>query len=137
MDKEELKRKNPQLYKVAMEGGTEAPYSGKYWKTSETGLYSCAVCGNPLFESGAKFETKLTGLMGWPSFEDAIPGSIETRQDDSLGMHRNEVVCKKCGSHLGHIFEDPPSSEAGKAETKTGKHYCINSVCLDLKKNEK
>lgn len=126
--KEELKRKNRELYKVAAEGGTEAPYSGKYLESNEKGTYACAVCGNPLFPSEAKFKTNLPGLKGWPSFEDALPGSIELRPDNSLGMIRTEVVCKKCGSHLGHLFDDD-------SETKTGKHYCINSVCLDLKKS--
>src|SRR5258708_5777529 len=127
--KEELK-KNPQLYKVAVEGGTEAPFSGKYFKETAQGMYKCAVCGNPLFKSDTKFETKVPGLMGWPSFDDAIPGSVEFKPDESDWMHRTEVTCKKCGSHLGHFFED-------ESETKTGKHYCVNSVCLELEKKDK
>lgn len=127
--KEELKKNNPALYNVAMEGGTEAPFSGKYVKEAAAGMYTCAVCGNQLFKSDAKFESKGSGLAGWPSFDDAIPGSVEFRPDDSLGMHRTEVVCKNCGSHLGHLFDDP-------SEGKTGKHFCINSVCLNLQKEK-
>ena len=127
MDKGELKIKNPELYKIAMEGGTERPFTGKYWNAHDDGIYYCAVCNNPLFKSDSKFDSG----TGWPSFDDAIPGSIESRFDNSFGMHRTEVVCKKCGAHLGHLFSD-------QSETKTGKRYCINSVCLNLgKKNEK
>lgn len=114
--------------KVMWEKGTEPPFSGEYLKTNKKGMYVCKSCGNQLFSSDTKFESNIPGLMGWPSFEDALPGSVEFKEDDSLGMHRTEVVCKKCGAHLGHIFDD-------KTETKTGKHYCINSVCLDLKDN--
>lgn len=119
---------NPELKKVAFEKGTERPYSGKYVTETAPGTYHCAVCGSPLFPSTAKFETQIPGLRGWPSFEDAIPGALEFRSDTSLGMERTEVVCAKCEAHLGHLFDD------GKAESKTGKHFCINSVCLDLKK---
>ena len=120
---------DPLLKKVAREGGTEAPFSGKYATETADGVYHCSVCGNALFASGTKFETKIPGLMGWPSFEDAIPGSIEFKQDNKLDMQRTEVVCANCKSHLGHLFEDD-------SETKTGKHFCINSVCLDLRKQE-
>lgn len=119
---------SPELKKVAFEKGTEMPFSGKYLKETASGTYNCAVCQNPLFSSNAKFETKLPGLIGWPSFEDAIAGSVEFVPDNSGGMRRTEVLCVKCKSHLGHIFDD-------ELETKTGKHYCINSVCLDLKKS--
>ncbi len=129
MNKEELKKKNPELYRVGIEGGTEAPFSNKYFKETAEGMYKCAVCGNPLFRSDTKFETRIPGLMGWPSFEDAIPGSVEFRPDESLGIHRTEVVCKKCGVHLGHFFKE-------NSETKTGKHYCVNSVCLELEKTQ-
>ena len=125
-DEELQKELDPQLYKVAREKGTEAPFSGKYTYSKETGVYMCAVCGNQLFSSSAKFETKIPGLMGWPSFEEALPGSIKLEHDPSFGMNRTEVICAKCGSHLGHMFEDD-------SETDTGKHYCINSVCLNLK----
>lgn len=116
----------PEEYKVLKERGTEAPYSGEYLNTNKKGNYTCKVCGNILFSSDTKFETKIPGLMGWPSFEDAIPGSVEFRPDNTYGMQRTEVICAKCRSHLGHVFDDD-------SETKTGKHYCINSVCLDLK----
>ena len=120
---------DPKLYAVARQKGTEAPFSGKYVKETAKGTYKCAVCGNPLFPSDAKFETKISGLVGWPSFEDALPGAVEFKPDDSAGMNRTEVVCKNCGAHLGHLFDD-------KSETKTGKHFCINSVCLELEKGK-
>lgn len=127
MKEDELRRKlSPEEYKVLREKGTEAPGSGEYLHTKEKGTYACKACGNRIFPSDAKFDTKVPGLMGWPSFEDALPGAVEFREDDSLGMHRTEVVCARCKSHLGHVFDDDE-------ETKTGKHYCINSVCLDLK----
>jgi peptide-methionine (R)-S-oxide reductase len=121
---------DPLLRKVAREGGTEAPYSGKYLAETAAGTYACAVCGNALFPSTAKFETKLAGLMGWPSFEDALPGAITMKHDPSYGMNRTEILCSNCNAHLGHVFDDD------KTETKTGKHYCVNSVCLDLKKEQ-
>src|SRR3990167_6314710 len=125
--KEKLKKKlSHDLYKIAVEKGTEAPFSGEYVSTKDKGVYKCMVCGNPLFSSETKFETKIPGLMGWPSFEEALPGSIKLEHDPSFGMNRTEVICAKCGSHLGHMFEDD-------SETDTGKHYCINSVCLNLK----
>jgi peptide-methionine (R)-S-oxide reductase len=126
----EMKAELPEeVYRIARQGGTEAPYSGKYVTTKEKGTYNCMVCGNPLFASDAKFDTKAPGLMGWPSFEQAIEAAVEFKPDNSMGMARTEVVCANCGSHLGHIFDDP-------SETKTGKHYCINSACLLLNKEE-
>lgn len=125
MDKEDLKRKlSPEEYKVLVERGTEAPFSGKYLKEKSDGTYVCKVCGNPLFKSDTKFDSG----TGWPSFDSAIEGAVKTAIDNSLGMERTEILCAKCGSHLGHVFDDGPK------ET-TGKRYCINSVCLDLKKN--
>jgi peptide-methionine (R)-S-oxide reductase len=120
---------SPELRKVAREGGTEMPFSGKYIQEKSAGTYKCAVCGNQLFSSDTKFDSALPGLQGWPSFDDAIPGSVEFRPDDSAGMHRTEVVCKNCGAHLGHMFDDA-------ADAQTGKHYCINSVCLEFDKKE-
>ena len=118
---EELKKRlTPQEYAVLREKGTEAPFSGEYVHTKEDGTYRCKVCGNPLFSSDTKFDSG----TGWPSFDEALPGAVRLVQDDSHGMHRTEVVCAKCGSHLGHIFDDGP--------TKTGKRYCMHSVCLDL-----
>lgn len=119
-----------ELYHVAREKGTEAPFSGKYVNEHGMGMYKCAICGNQLFASDTKFETKVPGLKGWPSFSDVIPGSVLFKSDDSMGMHRTEVLCNNCGAHLGHIFDD-------KSEVPTGKHYCINSVCLDLEKVQK
>lgn len=113
---------SPELRRVAREGGTEAPFTGKYLDTHEKGMYKCAVCGTELFSSDAKFDSG----TGWPSFtEPANLEHVELREDDSMGMKRTEVVCKTCGAHLGHVFDDGPA-EAG------GKRYCINSVCLDL-----
>jgi peptide-methionine (R)-S-oxide reductase len=100
---------------------TEPPFTGKYWNTKEKGVYTCKVCGQRLFDSDTKFDSG----TGWPSFFDAIPGSVEFVEDNTHGMQRTEVVCSKCKSHLGHVFDDAP-------ETPTGKRYCLNSVCLDL-----
>jgi peptide-methionine (R)-S-oxide reductase len=121
---EELKQLDPELYRVAREGGTEAPFTGKYYTETKEGTYKCAVCGNPLFPSTSKFHSDLPGLAGWPSFDEALPGAVKFKEDSSLGMNRTEVVCSRCGSHLGHLFDDP--------EARTGKHFCLNSVCLDL-----
>ena len=118
---EELKKRlTAEEYAVLRTGATEAPFSGEFVHTDAQGTFNCKVCANPLFTSEKKFDSG----TGWPSFDDAIAGSVEMRTDMSLGMSRTEVVCAKCGSHLGHMFEDGP--------TDTGKRYCINSVCLDL-----
>ena len=119
------KKLTAEEYRILREKGTEAPFTGKYVHTEDEGVYKCVACGNQLFASDAKFETKIPGLIGWPSFDQAIPGSIEFRVDDSDGMQRTEVICKRCGSHLGHVFEE-------YNEAATGKHYCINSACLEL-----
>ena len=125
---EELRKKlTPEQYKILREKGTEAPFSGQYWNEKSKGMYKCAACGARLFDSDTKFESKAAGLRGWPSFEQAIPGAVEIKPDDSLGMHRTKVVCANCGSHLGHLFENV-SEEGGK------NHYCINSACLLLEK---
>ena len=109
-------------YAVLREGQTEAPFSGKTIHPDADGLYRCAACGNPLFAADSKFESG----TGWPSFDTAMPGAVTHVQDISMGMLRTEVVCSKCGSHLGHVFDDGP--------TPTGKRYCTNSVCFaDIK----
>ncbi|MBD3318525.1 peptide-methionine (R)-S-oxide reductase MsrB [Candidatus Woesearchaeota archaeon] len=112
------KKLTSEQYRVLREKGTEAPFSGEYVKFDKKGKYVCAACGNVLFDSSTKFDSS----CGWPSFYDAKKGSVEFHDDDSHGMHRIEVTCKKCGGHLGHIFDDGPKP--------TGKRYCINSVSL-------
>lgn len=126
MNDAELKKKlTPEEYHVLREKGTEAPFSGALLHEKRAGMYACRVCGTELFPSGAKFDSG----TGWPSFDQAIPGAVKEVTDMSHGMSRTEVVCAKCGSHLGHVFEDGP--------TATGKRYCMNSVCLELKAEEK
>lgn len=111
-----------ELRRVALEGGTEVPFTGKYWNSQEKGMFHCAVCGAELFSS----ETKFDSGTGWPSFtEPANLTNVELKKDLSHGMSRTEVVCKNCGTHLGHVFDDGPKE-------KGGKRYCINSICLDL-----
>ena len=128
MDKKELnedelkQRLAPEEYAVLREGATEAPFSGEYVNAKDKGMFTCKVCGTQLFSSDAKFDSG----SGWPSFDQALPGAVETKTDTSHGMVRTEVVCATCGSHLGHVFDDGP-------QDTTGKRYCINSVCLDLK----
>lgn len=108
----------PEQYRVLREGGTEHPFTGQHLHTHADGTFTCAACGNRLFSSDTKFNSG----TGWPSFDQAIPGAISAHRDVSHGMVRTEVRCAKCGSHLGHLFDDGP--------TGTGKRYCINSVCL-------
>jgi len=126
---EELKKRlKPEEYQVLREKGTEVPFSDEYVQKQADGIYHCKVCGAPLFTSNDQEDaTKSpTGLQGWPSFNDAIPGTTTTKLDSSHGMTRTEITCATCGSHLGHIFDDP--------STKTGRHFCINSICLNLEK---
>lgn len=115
-----------QQYKVLRQKGTEAPFMGEFLHSEQTGDYVCVACGAELFRSDTKFESTNPGLMGWPSFSDVISaGAVVLKDDASAGMHRTEVVCKKCGGHLGHLFDDPASPN--------GQHYCINSCVLDFK----
>ena len=113
----------PEEYAVLRQAATERPFAGEYVDTEIDGMYVCKACGQPLFSS----ETKFHSGSGWPSFWDVIEeGRVELKSDHSHGMVRTEVVCGRCGSHLGHLFEDGPSD-------KTGLRYCINSVALELK----
>jgi peptide-methionine (R)-S-oxide reductase len=115
----------PDQINVLKNKATEAPFSGKLLNNKQTGQYHCAGCSSPLFESNAKFDSG----SGWPSFDQAIPGSVKEINDDSYGMVRTEVVCASCGGHLGHVFPDGP------AQT-TGQRFCINSLSLDFIKKE-
>jgi peptide-methionine (R)-S-oxide reductase len=123
---EEWKKKlTPEQYKILREKGTEAPFTGKLLHEKKDGTYMCQACGNPLFSSDTKFDSG----TGWPSFDQALPGAVKYEHDDKYGMDRTEVLCSKCGSHLGHVFDDGPTS--------TGKRFCLNSVCLELEEENK
>ena len=119
LTEEELQKKlSEEEYKVLREHHTEKPFTGALLNEHRDGSFHCKVCDTKLFESDSKFDSG----TGWPSFDKAIEGTIDYNNDLSFGMSRNEVSCHKCGSHLGHVFNDGP--------TKTGMRYCINSVCL-------
>lgn len=123
-DEEWKKKLTPEQYAVLRGKGTEAAFSGKLLHADKDGTYMCAACGNPLFASDAKFDSG----TGWPSFDQALPGAVKEKEDTEYGMRRTEIVCARCGSHLGHVFDDGP--------TETGKRYCLNSVCLDLEEKK-
>src|SRR5690349_10271472 len=101
-DEEEFKKKlTPEQYRVLREKGTEAAFSGELLSEKRKGMFQCAACGNQLFSSDTKFDSG----TGWPSFDQALPGAVKTIEDSSYGMHRTEVICSRCGSHLGHVFD--------------------------------
>ena len=117
----------PEQYRIMREAGTEMAFTGEYVDNHQEGMYACAACGQELFPSGTKFESG----TGWPSFYDvARAGTVTLIPDTAHGMERVEVRCSKCGSHLGHVFNDGP------ADT-TGKRYCINSACLMFQEKKK
>lgn len=125
-DEEWRKILTPEQYGVLRDKGTDRPFTGKYYLTTDKGVYLCAACGTELFTSDMKFESS----CGWPSFDKAMEGGkIKTVVDRSHGMIRTEILCAKCGGHLGHLFDDGP--------TATGQRYCVNSTSINFIKEKK
>ncbi|GAB3873032.1 peptide-methionine (R)-S-oxide reductase MsrB [Dactylosporangium cerinum] len=114
-------RLSPDEFRVLRRAGTEAPWSGEYVSTKTAGVYNCRACGAQLFESTSKFDSH----CGWPSFDDAIPGTVKEIEDRSMGMSRTEIRCARCDSHLGHVFR-------GERMTDKNTRHCVNSLSIKL-----
>ena len=135
-DEEWKKKLTPEQFRVLRGKGTELPFTGKLLYNKDKGAYVCAGCGSPIFSSDKKFDSG----TGWPSFWEPIKGAVKTKTDKGFLMTRTEVLCSKCGGHLGHVFDDGPT-EVGRADgtsvRATGLRYCINSCSLGFEKKKK